>query len=761
MVDYNNIPDELKKMKNWVCWAGDKLPKNPYTGGNAQSNNKQTWSDYNTAIEAIQKFNMSGIGFMFSPPFFGVDLDKCIDNVDFVDEFVDTLQSYTEYSKSGNGIHIICRGKLPDGARRRGAVEMYSEGRFFIMTGKPYREIRPIGECTETIKILHSKYLSEQRPAPAQMHYEKLDLSDNEIIDKARQAKNGVYFEALYRGSWQGGYTSQSEADLAFCNMLAFWTQRDYTQIDRIFRSSGLMRKKWDEMRGGVSYGQKTIEKAIAACGEVYNSSMQGIESTLVAGIKKDKEKIVIKDYDFSDTGNAKRFTDMFRGQIKYVFTAKSWFYWNGKYWCKDETGEIKKLADVCINSIKKQAFDIQDEEKQESLLKWALKTANSKPKQNMIIESQHLGGVATKASDFDIATDMLNCQNGIINLKNGEIIPHAPEFMLSRISYAEYDDKSGKKPERWLKFLDEITAGDKDLQRFLQKSIGYSLSGSTREQCMFFCFGNGNNGKSTFLDVVSDLAGMYGMNMQAESIMEKKNSGAVNTDIARLNGARFVTVAEPGEQMLLNESLVKQMTGGEKLTARFLFCDEFEFKPEFKIWIGTNHKPIIRGNDEGIWRRIRLIPFTVQIPKEKIDKGLSHKLRRELPLILKWAVDGCIMWQKEGLESPASVAQASTEYRQEMDVLSKFIEDCVEIDNKDRVKAGEIYTIYQKWASANNEYEMTNTKFGKEFLKRFPEKERLADGSYYKGCKLSFFAIVNYQENQEIPIFKQKRRFG
>jgi len=747
--DFSNIPDELKKTDNWVCWSGDKIPKNPHTGGNAMPNNPQTWGSYDKAVSAISKYNFQGIGFMFASPYFGVDLDKCIDNVDFVDEFVDTLQSYTEYSKSGNGIHIICKGKLPTGARRRGAVEMYSKGRFFIMTGNVYKDTRPIEECSETIKILHNKYLADKTPLPTRIIYEKLNLSDEEIIDKARQSKNGYIFEGLYRGNWQGVYNSQSEADLAFCNHLAFWTQRDYQQMDRVFRNSGLMRPKWDEKRGGVPYGQMTLEKAIAQCSEVYNKTFIGREYDVVIGGKKQKAKTTVKFYEMSDTGNAQKFADKYTGLVRYSFTNKVWFYWNGKYWCEDETGEIKKLADECISDMKKQAFDVDSEEDQEKLLKWALKTAFSKPKTNMIIEAQHLEGIAAKIGEFNSQDDLINCDNGVINLRNGEIISHAPELMMSKVSYAAYDNQSKKRPERWLQFLDEITDGDKDLQYFLQKAVGYSLSGSTREQCLFFCFGNGNNGKSTFLDVVSDLAGTYGTNMQAESIMIKQNSNAVNTDIARLNGSRFVTVAEPGEQMRLNESLIKQMTGGDKITARFLYGKEFEFKPEFKIWIGTNHKPIIRGTDDGIWRRIRLIPFVVSIPQDKIDKGLSYKLRKELPQIMKWAVDGCILWQKEGLENPKCIIKATQEYRSEMDVLSKFVGDCIVVDNHGSVKANEVYQVYQAWAGANNEYEMTNTKFGKEFLLRFPEKTKMRDGAYYKGCAFSDFASENYKEKQ------------
>lgn len=747
---YKTIPEELKKVKRWVCWAGNKLPKNPYTGGNAQSNNPSTWGTFYQAVSALDKYGLEGIGFMFAPPYFGVDLDKCIDNVDFVDEFVDTLGSYTEYSKSGNGIHIICKGKLPEGARRKGNVEMYSEGRFFIMTGNPYKEVMEIAECSETIKILHQKYLAEPKSTAIPVQYEKLNLSDTEIIDLIRRSKNASGFQMLYDGSWQGIFNSQSEADLAFCNILAFWTQRDYQQMDRIFRSSGLMRKKWDENRGGVKYGQKTLEKAIAACRNVYTANTKDVTKIAVSA-KQSVEKTEYKEYDHTDTGNGQRFADGFKDIIRYSKNRKKWYFWDGKAWCEDSTNEIRRLADECIQRMKKQAFTLQDEDKQEALLKWANRTASNKGKTNMITEAEHLYGIAISPNYFDKQDDMINMQNGIVNLRNGELIEHSPDYYMSKIGYAECSNTYDK-PERWLQFLDEITAGDKELQLYLQKAVGYSLTGSIKEQCLFFCYGNGCNGKSTFMDVISTIMGSYALNMQAESIMVKKNGSAVNTDIARLKGARFVTVAEPDEGVRLNESLVKQLTGGDKITARFLFGEEFEFRPSFKMWICTNHKPVIRGTDDGIWRRIVLIPFTMKIPTDKIDKGLSHKLRKEMPAIVRWAVEGCMMWQKEGLAKPECIIKASEEYRAEMDVLAKFINDCIEEDDhwaNEGIKANTAYSVYEKWAEDNNEYIHTATRFGKEFLLRFPEKVRKKDGMYYQKCKFSEYALSNYSEGK------------
>lgn len=742
---YKNIPDELKKLKQWVCWHQDKLPRNPYTGGNAQSNNKETWSDFDTAIKALDKYHFDGIGFMFANGYFGVDLDKCLDNTDFIDEFVETLQSYTEISRSGNGIHIICKGTLPDGARRRGNVEMYSSGRYFIMTGKLYNpNYTEIKDCTESIKLLHNKYLYTEKPQVAPRVIQKLDMDDNEIVDKARNCRTGSLFQLLYSGNWQGVYNSQSEADLALCNHLAFWTQKDAAQMDRIFRTSGLYRDKWDSKRGAYTYGETTIQKAITNCVEVYEPKYESDDTSLAVGVfrsgdsKLDFPKNV---YDMTDTGNAQRLRNKYVGNIKYSYIQKEWYYWTGKVWQVDNSGEIKKLADVIIDDMKKEAFradgDIQDE-----LLKWCNRTASSKGKTNMITETQHLEGIPVQPDEFDAYTDYINCQNGIVNLRTGELLPHDSNFMMTRICYTDYDTTCGE-PKLWLKFLNDVCNGDKELINYLQKCVGYSLSGSIREQCAFFIYGIGNNGKSTFLDTISDLMGTYASNVQPETIMVKKNDGGANSDIARLKSSRFVTSVEPNEGVRLNEGLVKQLTGGDKVTCRFLYGKEFEYVPEFKIWIGTNHKPTIRGTDVGIWRRIKLIPFEVNIPKDKVDKTLKYKLRKELPQIFNWAVQGCIKWQEEGLELPKCVQEATKEYKAEMDILTNFMEQCVEIDYKspEPIMAPQLFNLYTVWAQKNNEYQMTSRKFYTEIAKKVPEKTRIHEGVCYKYIRLNDYA--------------------
>ena len=738
-----NIPEELQGLPRWVCWTKqDKVPRNPKTGKNAKSNDPETWADFKTACEACEKYNFAGVGFMFMEPYFGVDLDHCTDDVDFCDEFVETLQSYAEYSQSGTGVHIICKGELPDGARRRGNVEMYSKGRYFICTGNIYNPAYThVADCTESVKVLHSKYLPSETPRVEHRTVSHVDMEDREIIEKAKNCRSGYLFNMLYSGNWQGVYSSQSEADLALCNQLAFWTQKNEAQMDRIFRSSGLMRDKWDSKRAGVTYGHITISKACANCRDVYEPRRYDDTSLALALFRDGSVGVETssKSYDMTDTGNAHRLQDRFGHVLRYSYNRKKWYYWDGKTWRLDDSGEVKKLGDVICEDIKREGYQEQDEKTQEDLLKWATKTASSRGKEAMIKECQHLHGIPTSPDDFDSYPEYLNCQNGIVNLRTGELLPHDSNFCMSKICYSEYDTE-GKEPTLWLRFLMDITNGDQELVRYIQKSIGYSLTGSNHEQCAYFLYGMGNNGKSTFLDTISDLLGGYAANAQPETIMMRKwGDGGALSDIARLKSIRFVTSEEPTEGVRLNEGLLKQLTGGSKITCRFLYADEFEYTPEFKIWIATNHKPIIRGTDIGIWRRIKLIPFEVNIPANKVDKNLKYKLRAEFPQILRWAVDGCRMWMDEGMEEPECVQMAVKEYKQEMDLLAGFLEQCVEIDYeiKDKTPARDLFRAYSQWAKDNNEYEMSSKKFFTEIAKKLPEKGRDGKGIYYKYIRL------------------------
>lgn len=742
------IPQEIKNIPNWVCWKAEKdershsgiskKPINPKTGGFAQSNNPQTWTDFETAVKVAE--NYSGIGFMFGGSgYFGVDLDDMPKDIDdyknggtdnIISEFVNTLQSYAEYSQSGTGVHIICKGKLPKGGRKKvhdyGGFEMYDSGRFFVMTGDCCSEYADISECTESIKPLHSKYIGGGREPVANIQLTVNFNTVEEIVKAACSARNGRNFKKLYSGDISD-YGSHSEADMALCNMLAFWTGCDADKMDAIFRQSGLMRDKWDRKQSGSTYGIITIQKAIASCENVYKPTVADNYSISIGNGNNNSDENNSNDsgfvrvYSFDDMGNAQRFVDFFGENIRYCYTEKKWYYYNTMKWCVDNTGVVLRLADKSIEAMKAelklyiQADEETGGEMQKNFEKHIKSSRSNKSKKAMLNEVEHHIPILPEQMDrFRMA---LNTPSGVINLTNGEIKPHDSKHYFTKIT--SVDCSQNADCPRWLAFLDDIFDGDRELIRYIQKAVGYSLTGSTAEQCAFFLYGTGRNGKSTFLDVIRDVFGDYAANIQPETIMIRNNqSSAINSDIARLKGARLVTSVEPNEGVRINEGLLKQLTGDDTVTARKLYSEEFEFKPEFKLWMATNHKPIIRGTDTGIWRRIHMIPFNVQIPENKVDKNLNHKLKSEMTAIFRWCVEGCLMWQAEGLKMPSAVLKEVAEYRREMDVISAFVEDRCRLEGY--VQASLLYADYAEWAEENNEYRMSNTKFSTEIGKRF-----------------------------------------
>ena len=753
---YQQIPKELREMPQWVCWQSvkdearpgkiKKIPINARTGGQAQSNNPDTWCSFEEAVKAAPRH--SGIGFMFANGIFGVDLDGCTNAIadyrngiddNIVGEFIHSLKSYAEYSISGEGIHILCKGVLPPGGRRKRNVEMYENARFFIMTGQACSPYKALRDCTKAIKPLHEKYIGGgQAPTTGIRPVLPANLSDAEIIKMARDSKQGQIFSDLWSGNFTPYYQSQSEADMTLANILAFWTGRDAQVMDRLFRQSGLMRPKWDRRQSGSTYGQITIAKAIRDCVNVYTPKSEYRVHIGTAAPDEEVPTEVIRSFTFDDTGNARRFISRFGHSVRYNYTAKKWMYYDGRRWATDDGGEAKRMADEVIEEARQgldaylDALSPEDdaEDARKAYLKHVRSMRSSRSKAAMLTEAQHQ--VEVRNHDFDNNAYLLSTLNGTINLTTGDLLPHDRDDMISKLAACEYTDKTDT--PRWTTFLNEIFEDDQDLVRFVQKAVGYSMTGSTEEHCAFFCYGTGRNGKSTFVDVVTDMLGDYAVNIQPETIMVRQAQAGPTSDIARLKGARFVTTVEPNEGARLNEGLIKQLTGGDKVTASKKYEDEFEFKPEFKLWMATNHKPVIRGTDLGIWSRIRLIPFKVQIPDEKIDRQLKFKLREEMPGILAWAVEGCLLWRREGLKQPQSVLEASREYRGEMDVLSAFIDACCMEGGE--TDAGDLFRAYIEWAKESNEFEMSSTRFGREMGKKY-EKRRSSRTNIYEGISL------------------------
>ncbi|MED3513083.1 phage/plasmid primase, P4 family [Bacillus subtilis] len=779
MYDFKNIPQELKNAPQWILWRSEerngKKTKVPYQidGSMAQSSNKRTWSTFATIMKFFNEQEYDGIGFMFSKddPFIGIDIDHCVkDGVlsPFAQEIIQTISSYTEYSPSGEGVHIIAKGKLPlrgPGTGRKNidkGLEVYRHGRYFTFTGNSL-DVGPVQERSEEIKSIFDKYLTEKeevRPAStrSQSTSDISNLSNKEIWERMFNSKNGKSIQDLFNGQLING--DHSSTDMALCNHLAFWTDKDASKMDSMFRESSLFREKWDRQHSadGATYGEMTIAAAIYSTGSTISDLMEQQEqpyevyfSQPQASQVADTEEIIDTPpvFHLTELGNAERLVYYHGKNIRYC-NELDWLIWNGKMWEEDSKRQIEALTAQTLRAIYGEAKATEDGYRKKQLNDWAKKCERRNIRMNTILDTRPM--VAVRKQDLDSHKYLFNCENGVIDLKTGELLPHDRDFLFTKISSVAYQ-KDADCPN-WKAFLESIFIDEQgqsnyEIIDFMQKAIGYSLTGDTTEQVMFFLFGNGRNGKSTFINTVQQLLGDYGRQTNSDTFIKKKNDSSINNDIARLDGARFVSAVESEEGQQLSESLVKQITGGEKMSARFLRQEYFEFTPEFKVFFTTNHKPIVKGSDEGIWRRIRLVPFTVTIPKEKVDKKLPQKLAAEMPGILRWAVEGCLKWQKEGLKEPEVIRKATEGYREDMDILGPYMSERCVVHPSAKIEAKELYKDYKNWCYENDEIELKNRAFYRQIEIRGFKKENGAKNKvFFYGIGLNKYqSHLNFSE--------------
>jgi len=412
-----------------------------------------------------------------------------------------------------------------------------------------------------------------------------------------------------------------------------------------------------------------------------------------------------------SDQGNAMRLVHRHGQDLLYCHPWRKWLIWDGRRWRVDETAEVVRRAKEAVQSIYAEAAETADEKKRQDLEKHALKSEANARIKAMIESAQSEPGIPVLPDELDADLWLLNCLNGTLDLRTGELREHRREDRITKLIPVEYDPEATA--PTWDAFLQRIMDGNEDLIAFLQRAVGYSLTGDVGERVLFFLHGRGANGKSTFLETVRALLGDYAQRAPTETLLARR-SGNIPNDVARLRGARFVSASESEEGKRLNEPLIKEVTGGDTLCARFLHAEFFEFEPECKLWLSTNHKPVVRGTDKAIWDRIKLIPFAVTIPEAEQDKHFGEKLKAELAGILAWAMRGCLDWQENGLGVPGAVKRATESYREEMDTLGDFIKDCCVVGPTVEVITKDVYNVYVEWCKANGEQPISKRAFAK-----------------------------------------------
>ena len=441
-----------------------------------------------------------------------------------------------------------------------------------------------------------------------------------------------------------------------------------------------------------------------------------------------------------TDLGNAERFVDKHGESFRYCFPRKKWLAWDGKRWAIDQSGRVMRAAKATVNSMWHASWA---EGKGDVVRQFVSRSSNKKSLEAMVGLATSERGIPVMPDDLDRHPWLLNCANGTVDLRTGERRPHTPADMLSVLCPTAYQPNADC--PTWEGFLHGVLQ-TKDLVDFMQRMMGYCLTGDVREQLLLIFYGCGSNGKTTFLNGFMDALGPDFSMQAARGLLLAKRADAHPTELADLFGKRFVVCAETDDGKRLAEATVKQLTGGDRIRARRMKEDFWEFTPTHKVVLCTNHKPEVQGTDHAIWRRLALVPFGVQFwnpdrgetgPDElRQDKTLSKKLRAEREGILAWAVRGCLEWQANGLQVPHEVRAATDHYRRDQDTIAAFLsEQCLK-DTQCSVQSTSLYNSYATWAERSGEFKLSQKKFGGQMTERGFDRYQ-NNGVWYRGIAL------------------------
>ncbi|CAK7037218.1 MAG: hypothetical protein BACD_00161 [Bacteroides rodentium] len=786
-VCFQNIPQVLKDSCRFCNWNYEKrngrptkVPYNPRDGKRAKVDDAATFADFNLAMRRVAEGRFDGLGLRVDGDIGAIDIDHCFREdgslSDLAASVMDAFKdAYFEKSPSGNGLRGFFKFD-PDFVydtsiyyinNSKAGLEIYAPGvtkHFMTVTGDVYRDGTIDVDSFALEKVLQ-EHMKRKTPRKNKDIGTPISyFTDEEVIERASSSASGDKFRALYSGDWEDGYGSHSDADMALCSILCFWCGGVEEQIDRIFRTSGLMRDKWDREQSGSTYGAITIRNVVLSCDTVYRPTgtdmLSEFENLDVEAIQEERDRREREGYTFTpdyrfvsvtidglsphtnpryeafQIGNGNMFVDYFKEIALCNAERNCWYIYDGKVWRPDVHGLIiSQMAKDFHDLLASYANNITSADTRERFLKRVDLLDQRKYRDTMVKDAKSDKGLAVNMDAFDRDKFIFNCSNGTYDLRTGEFKPHDPKDMLTKISPVVYDPDAVC--DRWLTFMDEVMEGDKERIRYLQKAIGYSMSGDTRLECMFILYGERTrNGKGTTMETVLRILGEYGRTAKPEMLSANGmlNSSNPSEDVARLNGARMVNISEPGKHMQINASLTKQMTGNNTMNARYLRENSFEFKPQFKLFIDTNHLPQISDMTLFDSDRIKIIPFYRHFSSEERDidlKGFFAK-PENLSGILNWCLEGFRLYQEEGLEMPQSVIDATKHYQEVSDGVKMFINQCLKQEKGGELRAQAIYKRYKDWCTDNGfKYEnATNLRKKMEanhfvYARRRPWKEK------------------------------------
>lgn len=804
MNNYENIPQELKSLPQWVCFCYEekdgrktkvlKIPGRFNRNGepvNASSTKPESWRPYQSTTEIYQAYakKYDGIGFVLKPGggYVFIDIDKCVDDTgrisDNAQQIIDKFSNtYIEKSVSGKGYHILCKGCIDnyifpgktgsktgktaiDGIKE---IEVYQERRFLTFTGNvSSTSNNAIAESQVAIDWLFATYPSlnkrkqknEVQAEPLRPRAE-LNLSDGELVDRIRKSKQGGKFSMLYDVGDTSGYScikkdgtihnnDHSGADMALAEMIAWWTQ-DAAQIERIFSASQLaQREKWQRK----DYRDMTVKQAIDNVrmrGNGYDPAayaQQKRQEEIINFFKERNEEpdeTLIRELFYkpcTDAGNMERLYGLYGGE--WLFNCeneknKSWLQWIGTRWLAGNGSELTSLSidamrmlqaygdKVAVAEKEAEEKSKTDEEKDkhkknrtctEHVAKFLYTSEN---KSKLASMKQLFADCQTVHSDlFDKNGWLLNVQNGTLDLKAVKLLPHNREDYITKICNADYLDSEA--PGNLWETTVQQTFPDPEIRQWVQRFFGYCLIGEVREHMFVIFYGEGGTGKGTICESIADVLGDYASNINVDVLLtgRDESGNSPTSEIAKLTGKRLVLASESNRSRRFNEAKIKLLTGGDKVSARAVYGQPFEYYPVFKVILETNYLPTIADStDKGMTRRLYIVPFEASFTR---DPSLRSKLKAERNNILRYLIDGCRLYQQYGVEQniPSRMMLLKEKYFKENDIFELWLESCCRRDPKAKVKTVIAHGSFNSFATAGNYRATVGIKTFNEMARR------------------------------------------
>lgn len=473
------------------------------------------------------------------------------------------------------------------------------------------------------------------------------------------------------------------------------------------------------------------------ATGHTKQDIQELVNNTEIWDLSQVPEDVNLINFNFSDVGNAERLMAMYGKNIRYNPIHKKWLIWSGKHWGFDNAGKIEVLARRVIKALQVQGKKLSDDENKDfkkQIEKFVLRSESDNRIKAMINQAKTQSSLILNETDKNVY--LLNFRNGTMNLKTGILQKHNKSDLITKCINIKYD-KNADCPN-WKEFINKIFNGDDELINYIQKSIGNSLTGDADMQCFYILYGQGSNGKGTFMEAIMSILGEYAGRLKGSSLIEKIGDEGARGDLAKLENKYLTYVNEFEDGRTFDEELMKSLTSGanEAIPVRRMYEEEFDLHPTFKIWIATNKLPKIKGTDEGIWRRVKKIPFEYNFENDpdKDEHFFENKLKPELSGILNWCIKGCLKWQQEGIKVPDEVRAANEDYRSDMDTVQRFLNDCCIISETCKSASPLLYDTYKDWCEENKEYKLSSIKLTRKLSEKGFKQGRNSQSRYWQG---------------------------